>query len=360
MKKLGKVILTLLMLTIAGTMIFFSFEENQKWFVRYIDSFRDREMQVVENSYISGDGIRFINGRYLFWNGEKISVSDEAGKILWERTFLMDEALLDIRDNLMGVYDRINGEALVFNVNGEMLAHIEEEGPIFSFRAGKNGHIIHLKEEGRQVLKIYDKDGTHKNNLIYTKEYPIDYYLEDGSAVVTLLHMEDQGLTTKVVRHNEDVEHELYSVRDRIIISVEKVVKDNLLVTDSGIYLQQDGEVIWGRDFPLLKDVKADGNEIYVVYGDNLKILDQDGATLYQETFGIDYKRLHAHGKYMIIVGERDILVMQHMETVASYSFSADILDIQSQFNDLVVTTENGVSILRIEEKQEEIEEEQK
>lgn len=358
MKKLGKVILILLILSIAGTMIFFSFEENQKWFVKYLDSFSNKEKQVVENAYIPGDGIRYINGRYLAWNGEEMSVSDESGKILWERTFLMDEPKLDIRDNLIGIYDRISGEAMVFNFNGEILAQIEEESPIFSFRPSKNGHIVHIKEEARQMLKIYERNGEHRDNLIFTKGYPIDYSLEEDSVMVTVLDLQNSGVNTKLIKYNGEGEQELYSINDRIIIKVASMTKGNLIVADTGIYMQKNNDFVWGRDFPLLKDVLLDGNEIYVTYGDNLRILDDNGSTLKQETFGIDYSNLHTHGKYIILAGDKDILVLLHTEPVASYSFNSTIVDIQSQFNDLVVTTENGVNIMRIEDKEEEIEEE--
>ncbi|WP_422485969.1 DUF5711 family protein [Gudongella sp. DL1XJH-153] len=358
MKRLGMVILILLILSIAGTMIFFSFEENQKWFVRYLDSFSNKGKQVVENAYIPGDGISYINGRYLVWNGEELSVSDESGKILWERTFLMDDPKLDIRDNLIGIYDRISGEAMVFSFNGEILAQIEEESPIFSFKPSKNGHIVHIKEEARQVLKIYERNGEHRENIIFTKGYPIDYILEEESILVTVLDFQNKGINTKVLRYNEDGDQELYSIDDRIIIKVASMTKGNLIVADTGIYMQQNEDLVWGRDFPMLKDVLLDGNEIYVIYGDNLRILDDKGSTLRQETFGMDYNNLHNHGKYIILAGDKDILVLLHREPVASYSFNATIVDIQSQFNDLVITTENGVNIMRIEDKENETEEE--
>lgn len=358
MKKFGKIILILLIVFIAGTMIFFSSENNQIRFIRYLDSFNNGEKEVVQSQYISGDGIRYINGRYLLWNGEKITVSDETGKILWERTFLMDEAVLDIMDNLISVYDKLSGEIIVFNLNGQVLAQIQEDLPIFYFKTGKNGYFVHIKEEARELLKIYHRNGEHKKNLIFTKEFPIDYRLEDNSAIVTLLLLDNDKLSTKIVSFKENDEEELLLLEDRIIVKVEDMGDNSLIVTDTGIYMYENGEAIWGRDFQLLQDVFVDGMDIYVIYGENLRILDKEGNIVHQETFGMDYDKIYPHGKYIILRGEKDILVFQHMELVATASFDTAILHIQSQFNDLVVTTEKGVNIMRIENKKNETKEE--
>jgi len=351
MKSLGKIIIIIVIMALAGTMIFFSFEENQKWFVRYLDSFSTSEKEVVEIRHIPGEGLRYINGRYLKWNKEKMTVSDESGKILWERTFLMDDPRLVIYDNLIGVYDRVSGEAIVINFNGEILVQIDEDSQIFSFKPGKDGHIVHIKEEGRELLKIYEVNGEHRENLIFTDNYPIEYRLDAGGAMVTLLELEGNGLGTRMIMYNAEGEEELYSVHDQVIIKVLDIGDDRLIVTETGIYLQRNKQVIWGRELPLLKDVLVDGNEIYAIYGDNLRIIGMDGETISEMTFGIDYEKLHAHGKYIILAGEKNLLVLRHKEQVTVHSFNWEIVDIQSQFNDLIVTTQNGVSIVRIEDK---------
>jgi len=351
MKSLGKIIIIIGIMALAGTMIFFSFEENQKWFVRYLDSFSTSEKELVEIRHIPGEGLRYINGRYLKWNGEKMTVSDESGKILWERTFLMDDPRLVIDDNLIGVYDRVSGEAIVINFNGEILTQIDEDSQIFSFKPGKDGHIVHIKEEGRELLKIYEVNGEHRENLIFTDNYPIEYSLDAGDAMVTLLELEGNGLGTRMIRYNSDGEEELYDLHDLVIIEAIALGDDSLIVTESGIYLQSNNQIVWGRDLALLKDVLVDGNEIYAIYGDNLRIIGMDGATISERTFGIDYEKLHAHGKYIVLAGEKDLLVLRHKEQVTVHSFNWEIVDIQSQFNDLIVTTQNGVSIVRIEDK---------
>jgi hypothetical protein len=351
MKSLGKIILIIVILAIGGSMIFFSFEENQKWFVRYLDSFTANEKEVVEIRHIPGEELRYINGRYLAWNGEKMSVSDESGKTLWERTFLMDDPELVINENLIGVYDRLSGEGIVINFNGEIMTHIEENSQIFFFKPGKEGHIVHIKEEGRELLKVYEMDGVHRENLIFTDNYPIDYSLEADGPRVTLLELEKDGIGTRMVKYTTDGEGELYDLHDLVIIKVIAVGDDSLIVTESGIYLQSNNQFVWGRDLPLLKDVLVDGNEIYAIYGDNLRIMGMDGETISEMTFGIDYEKLHAHGKYIILAGEKNLLVLRHKEQVTVHSFNWEIVDIQSQFNDLIVTTKNGVSIVRIEDK---------
>jgi len=352
MKSFRKIILTILILAVAGSMIFFSFEENQKWFVRYLDGFSTQEKEVVEIRNIPGEGLRYINGRYLSWNGEKMSVSDESGKTLWERTFLMDDPELVINDSLIGVYDRLSGEGFAINFNGEVVTHIEEDSNIFSFKPGKEGHIVHIKEEGRELLKIYGMDGMHRENLIFIDNYPIDYTLESGAARVTLLELEKDGVATRMVSYTSEGEEEVYFVPDRVIVKVLSIGSERLIVTETGIYLQKKDQVVWGRDLPLLKDVLVDGDEIYAIYGDNLRIIGRDGETISEETFGIDYERIHAHGKYIVLAGEKDLLVFRHMEQIASHSLNWGIVDIRSQFNDLIVTTQNGVNIVRIEDKE--------
>lgn len=361
MKSIWKVILITLMILVAAVMIFFSFEENQKDFVRYLDNLRPREFQFVEVDYLPSNGkeLVFLNGRVMYWDGERISVSDDTGKILWERTFLMEDPVVETSHNLISIYSRTSGDAMTFNHNGEMLSSISEDMELKWFKSSRQGSISHLYRDGSNILKTYDSGGNFIREFVFKDSFPVDYRMDSESLYVTLLKLDNNKIETGLVRMGND-EEPIFSVSGSILMDTISFGNDQIFVTDTGIFMSQGGEVVWKREYPLFKDMIVDGREIYIVYGDNLQVLDWEGNSIHKETLGIDFDSIHRHGKHMILSGEKDILAIKYLEHIASYGFNSRIKDIQSQFNNLVVTTENGINILRIEEKMAEMKEEEK
>ncbi len=50
-------------------------------------------------------------------------------------------------------------------------------------------------------------------------------------------------------------------------------------MTDKSIYMLKNEDILWEREFQLIKDIYIDRTKIYVLYGNTLETISIDGIT---------------------------------------------------------------------------------
>lgn len=346
MKKSSRNILAILMMLFAFTAVFFSFESNQKLLVRWFDGFGGKQKELVETSYFMGRDLTYHNGRYLSWNGERISCLDNRGEVLWSRTFLIENPQFRFSEGRIAVFSN-EGEVYVYNMDGKPKIELKLEEPVFDVYILDSELVVHTKPENKEILTIYGGEGETTDSRIFEGESPVACWRDSkGSLNISVIRLDQSGITSKLI--TDTAEEPILTAKGVVILRTYPYGNSTLVLTDEGVMFFKNGDQIWEREYPLIKDLIVDGEDIYVLYGDNLEILDGDGETTAKQTNSIDFKKLHIHGRYVIMYGKRDIQVLRDGETVVEYSTGGRIESIKSQFNDLIVIMEEGVSIMRI------------
>lgn len=348
MKRSSGILLNIFLILFGFTAVFFSFEGNQKLLVSLLDDLTGGEKEFVEMSYFMGDDLTYHNGRYFSWDGERISYLDHNSATLWSRTFLFDEPNLKIEGGRIAVFNK-EGEIYVYNSEGKEVFTIDMEDKIFDARILDGDVGVHLKNDKGETIIVYGPDGTEKLRNEYSDEIPLGYWKDEkGELKFSVIDTADGEILSKLYSENE--QEPIFSVVDELILKTFSYGNGSIILTDEGIKLFKSNEIKWERDFPLIKDVAVDGTDIYVLYGDNLEVLDKTGQTIKKLTNPIEYRGLHNHGRYVIMYGNRDIEALRDGEIICSNSTGGRIKGLTSQFNDLIITMEEGVSVMRIKD----------
>lgn len=357
MKRSSGILLGIFIIMFGFTAVFFSFESNQKLLVSWLDDIGGVKKDFVEMSYFMGDDLTYHNGRYFAWDGERISYLDHDSETLWSRTFLFDEPKIRIEGGRIAVFST-EGGVYVYDAEGKEKFTLNIEGKIFDVKILDGDIGVHLKEDDGETIIIYDSSGSEKTRMEYYEEVPLGYWKDSkGDIEISVIDTANGAIISKL--YSENGQKPITSVADELILKTIPYGNGSIILTDEGIRLFKSDENRWEHDFPLIKDVAVDGTDIYILYGDNLELLDKTGQTIKKITNSIEYKGLHSHGRYVVMYGNRDITALRDGEIICSYSTGGRIKGLSSQFNDLIISMEEGISVIRIkdvENKEQEVE----
>ena len=348
MNRSSRITIAIFLLLFGFTAIFFSFESNQKHLVSWLDDIPGRDKELVEVSYFMGDDLTYHNGRYFSWDGEKISYLADDSEVLWSRTFLFDEPQLRIKDSMIAVFNN-EGELYVYTTEGKERFSKDIEENIFDVRILQGDIVIHTKSDQGESLLVFNSDGTERLRKDFVSEIPLNYWKDSkGELSYSVIESSTNSIVSKL--YTEKEEEPLYTIESELILKTIPYGSGSIILTDEGIKLHKRGQIQWEKAFPLIRDVAVDGEDIYILYGDNLELLDKSGQTVNKITNSIEYKGLHNHGRYVIMYGNRDLSVFRDGENKCSYSTGGRIKVLSSQFNDLIITMEEGISVMRIKD----------
>ncbi|MDX9917947.1 MAG: DUF5711 family protein [Gudongella sp.] len=348
MKKASRIAAIVIVAAFAITAIFFSFERNQKLAVSWFDSINSKDKEFLEESYFMGDDITYYNGRYIRWDGEKLTYLDNRGETLWSRAFLFEEPSMRISGGIIVIFGK-NGELFAYGIDGKTRFELELEQNIFNVEILKKNILVHIKSNDMEKLVVFDLKGDEVASIGPTKNSFIGFWT-DKKGIINYSDLRFKGNSMYSGIYTIKDSEAVVELKDEIIIRAISYRNSLLILTDEGIKLFSKKGIEWEKKFPLFKDAIVDGNDIYVLYGDNIELLSESGDTLVKETSSMDLKRLHKHGRYIIIYGKRDIIALRDGMITAEYSTGGKIKDIDHMFNDLIVTMEDGVSVMRLKD----------
>jgi hypothetical protein len=348
MKKLKTTITVLIILLILGTTVIFSREENQKKLVNYIHSFDKSEKAFEIAKSYEKEGVQYLNGRFLEWYGEKLTVSDPDKKVLWTKTFLLENPKMVLNENRVLIYDEQSGSLYLYNGNGETLLEYDLENPIFNVKIWDQGLVAHLKLETEEKLLCYNIEKASWEERSFIDSFPLDYWIGNSNNLMySQIKLEDGVYSELYEKTAEGIELKA-ALEDRLILKVVSFKQGYIILTDMGIVKVSSKNEYTSKDYDLVHDILVDGEEIYVLYGDNLEVLNSSLETVHKKTYALSYTKLHRHEKYILLYGEKTVIALFNKQDRAVHTFGSGIKSVSSQFNDLIVTLKSGVYTLRI------------
>ena len=223
--------------------------------------------------------------------------------------------------------------------------------PVFNIKVSDSGLIVHLKLEGGEKLLYYNLERKEWEEVNFADTFPLDYWINNSDNLMyTQIELKEDGLISELYEKKVDNTELKANLKDRLILKVLAFKQGYIILTEMGIVKIDDNGDYFTRDYDLVHDILIDGEEIYILYGDNLEILNSSLETVHKKTYALSYTKLHRHEKYILLYGEKNIVALFNIEDKAEYAFGTSILNIKSQFNDLIVTLKTGVFTMRIED----------
>ena len=329
--------------------VFFK-EENQQKVVKIYNDLTSKEIELQLNKQYQGANINFFDNTLIKWEDNNLTFLNNDGSKKWIKEFDFIEPEIVYSDKTICVLDKSLGDIYLLDSNGDTISKIQLKMPIFNIKESHNNLLIHIKEEGTESLKIIYKGENSLDELIKVNENILTYSLNNDSTkyVYSSLKLTNSDIISKMVINSiEGIEEYSVEIPNEIIISTEFIKDKVIIITDSTLNIADNGEIKWSKEYPLIKDVFINNNEIYLLYGDNIEVIDLEGETKSKTTFGIDYKRIALVGDYIVLYGNKDLIILQDYNEVLRYKAEEDIIKIVGNNNQIILHHNDKVQVLK-------------
>lgn len=331
-------------------------EENQQKFISFFNSINSKSEKTIifKNRYDSGDEeeLLFFNDSIIKWEGNNISFMDLKGDTIWNKEFTFTQPeVLAFEKNIYAM-DKVSGDIYVLDNKGYTIHRIELKTPIFNLKEVNDNIIIHIKTDDIEKMKALDKDGG--NVIELAQKNILTYSSNDKKSKYILSSLELDKNIKSIANIYSITGEELgsFNFSDEVIIFTQFINNKILIATDKSLYLVKDNDIIWSHEYPLIKDILINKEKIYLLYGDNLEIINLHGETEKKTTFGIEYKKVVKLQNYICLYGNRDILILNNGEEMINYKTEEDILDIKGTNKLVAIRYLDGMEVYDIIDKE--------
>lgn len=345
MKKGFKVFLLIFALTI----LIFIQEGNQQKVVDAFNKLTKKDIQLMLEYELKGKNLMYFNGSLIKWEGSSLVFLDKDGNDKWVKDFPFQEPEIIMGDNFIYVMDKTSGDIYKVTKNGDTALRIQMKQPVFNIKEDNDYIIVHIKELDEKLV-FMDSDG----NILF--DDPIEgnvltYSINrDGTDYIySTLNLGQSEVKSTLKFNKKESEDSTRDINNEIIIYTE-LIKDNIVVlTDTSLRLFDDNEMIWQKDYPLIKDIYVDNNKIHLLYGDNLEIINFKGEVESKITFGLNYEKITKLDKYIVIFGGKNLMILQNGREILKYIGEGEIISIGGNDDLLSIQYENSVEIYRFD-----------
>ena len=333
--------------------VFFK-EDNQQKFIKFLNDLKSKDIDLQLNKQYKGSNLNYFDETLIKWEDNNLTFLNNDGSAKWIKEFDFIEPEIVYSDKIIYVLDKSLGDIYLLDSNGDTISKIQLKMPIFSIKESNNNLLIHIKDETTESLKIIYKGENNLDELIKVNENILTYSLNSDSTkyVYSSLKLTNSDIVSKMAINSiEGKEEYSVEIHNEIIISTE-FIKDKLMIlTDSTLNIADNGEIKWSKEYPLIKDVFISNNEIYLLYGDNIEVIDLDGETKSKTTFGVEYKRIASVGDFIVLYGNSDLIVLQNANEVLRYKAEEDIIKIVGNNNQIILQYTDKIQVLKFIKK---------
>lgn len=331
-------------------MLIFMKEENQQRFVDFVDNITKKEIELKKEKVYSGKNMTFFDGSLVKWEENTLTFLKEDGDDKWIKEFTFDDPVVMYGKNIIYVIDKLTGDIYQLNNNGDTKTRIQLENSIFNLKESSQNLIAHSKNEENESLTFMDNEGNKLGNLT-VDESILTYSFNNDSTkyVYSSINMKESTISSNLkVNSIDGIEEYKINIPNEIIISTEFINNQVIVLSDSSLRLMDKGEFKWSRDFPLIKDIYLNGNEIYLLYGNNLEVIDLKGETKNKISLGLDYNRIVSIENYFVLYGNKDLLILQNGKEILKYIGEGSIINVSGNRESLALHYENSIEILNM------------
>lgn len=348
-KRMNKGFMFFLILFVLIILVFAK-EENQQKLTALINNISNKEIVLELDKEYSEDNLIYFNDSILKWDKGTLAYLDEEGNIKFYKEYGFDEPEMLLGEKYIYVFDKSLGDIYIMDAKGDTISSFNLNKRIFNIKEYGDNILVHYKGEDEGV-EIIDMDGKQvlpsmkdKNILTYAlnnsnKSYGYSSINQDKSAIKSKFNLYNS---------KGDLEYSI-DIKDKPIVYSEFMSNDVLIMTDSDLNYISKGEIKWSREFPLIKDLIIYNNRIYLLYGDNLEIIDHNGETDKKITFGLEYEKIFVIDKtYICLYGNKDILILQNGEEIIKYMGKDHIEKISGDIQNLAINYKNEMDIFKV------------
>lgn len=338
-----------------GIILLFSKKENQEKFIDFIQVVKSSsiDLKVIESFPIESniDNIAFYNKGIMIWKDKKLTRLSLKGSKEWEKEFILDEPHAVFGEKGIYIYEKSTGDIYFLDSSGETEEKIELNTSINNIVEGFENIIVHNQKTNMESLNILDKKGNIiVNNLIDDKNI-LTYCINENSTEYALsaLNLNEENIKSELQVFNLDGKISSTSQFDNEIILYSNYIEDDkiLVMSDKSLYVYNKGNILWQKEFQLIKDIYVNKEKINILYGNTLEILSFDGMMEEKYSFAEEYKKIIAFDKYITLYGEEYIIGLRDGKEIFKYKSEDPILKVVEGSQNLIVVYEDRIDLVK-------------
>lgn len=345
--------LTIIVLIIMG--LFFLREDSLSILISKFKSFSVKDMSLEYINKIEleeGGPVNIYGERILHWNGKSLSVLSLDGSPIIKKDFQFDNPDILFGRQKAYVIDRDLGDIYVLNENGETIEKIQTHKGIFNLKEELDKLIVHSKWDDTEAIVFMDSNGEElwtNSELNDILTYSIN---EKASKYLVSNINLDEGMESRVnVYESGGVIESSINFPGEIVVFTQFIGSEQLVLTNLNLYLIDQGETTWEKQYPFIKGIEIVNKEIYILYDSNLEILNFQGEVQKKLVFPKEYNRILVHNDLGILYGPHDILGVKNGETVLEYEIKEEIKTLYGSGDLLGIRLNDTIDLYHLKNK---------
>ena len=334
--------------------LFFINKDNQGKLIKAYKSLTIRQKSLEKIESISLDSgineVGLFDKNIALWGNNKLSIVDINNDLVLEKQFNFENPDIVFGQKSSYIMDKSIGDIYIINSKGETVERVGLDNSINNLIEHEDNVIIHTESEEKENLVLLDTNGVffriHPIENIDILTYTFDK--KNEKYLISNLNIEDE-LRSEIQIYSINGELlDKVQIPNEIIIFTEFVNEDLIALTDRCLYYIKDGKVFWKKTFSDIKDILLNNNEIYILYGENLEILDIEGRIISKLSFNKKYSRMKNFDKYLLIYGDNNLIWIQGSKEILDYKHSTDIKDIVINRNYLAIMDDSNLHLFKV------------
>lgn len=309
---------------------------------RIIDIFQGQNADLDLVDRIEDDyDYRFFNGEILRYNENGLAHMEDFDKVIIQKDFGFSEPLMRFGKNNVYYCDAATGDIYVLNNELETISQFNLGMSIFNIYESNKYIMVHSKEDPEHLYSI-----NREGNIIY-KNSPgksiLSYDMGANTYAFSTLLIEDDIVSTLHLYNFEGELVDTIDFENEVIFQFNYSGDDLILLTDKGMYMI-NREILWEKEFSLIKNILLYNENIYLLYSNYLEIFNLSGESLDIIELEEDYDMMIKVEDNIILYGEKEILIIRDEE---NYKLGIDdiIKSVSSNGNQLIVNTDDYTNI---------------
>lgn len=338
--------------------VFLLKEENQNKLKEIFRSMNNKEKTLTVVDFFKYEeevlDLNVYDNTIALWKNNKISFKEFDGTNIIEKEFNFENPFIHYGDNNIYVMDKSTGDIYFLDKKGETLNREQLNKKIFNLKESNKNLIYHIKSTGQETINVLDKDGIQIGNCSYEDKNILTYEANDkGSKNAIAVLDVNEGIIKSHIdfygKNNEKV-HEL-DILGEIIVFLNFTSKDEVVaLTDNGLYFIKDGNILWKKNFDLMKDIYMGNDKIYVLYSNYLETIYFDGKIESKVGFGEDYKKILPFQKNILLYGNNNLTIVEKDKQILKHE--ENILGVYTSKDNIVVLTPEEIKTYKMDNKQ--------
>lgn len=358
-KKKNSIGFKIFIIILVGMILFFLKEENQKKFIQFIDNTRsvDIEAKITESIPVEEDTEKIlIHGEgMILWKENHIIKLDIGGSKEWEREFVFEEPAISVGEQYIYVYEKPSGIIHFLNSSGETVHRVDLKARIMNIVESYENILVHIKTKDIERINILDMEGkTIEDALIKNKNILTYSINKDGATyIISSLDLKGDGMKSEEYVFKKG-NQSLFNMefKDEMILYSNFIDRNKVVImTDKGIYMAKDGEILWQRNLQLVKDIYMDKSNIHLLYGNILETISIEGTTEEKKSFTEEYKKIIPFNGYLVVYGDEYIMGLKDGEEVFKYKSDENILEVIEGRENLILRYKDKIELMKLENK---------